>query len=135
MRYVVFAVAVVALGMLVNGLESEEPEKEKEWAVFEWSQLLDKQQESKRSYLPFLNVRTLNCGIYVLEKGEVDRQSPHRQDEVYYVVEGKGRFTVGTEDVEVKPGAVLYVKAGIEHRFHDITEDVKLLVFFSAAKE
>jgi mannose-6-phosphate isomerase-like protein (cupin superfamily) len=31
----------------------------------------------------------------------------------------------------VKAGAVLYVAAHVEHRFHSIEEDLEVLVFFS----
>jgi hypothetical protein len=30
---------------------------------------------------------------------------------------------------------VLYVKAGVDHRFHSITEDLSVLVLFSSARE
>jgi hypothetical protein len=38
------------------------------------------------------------------------------------------------EDREVGPGAVIFVKAGDEHRFHSISEDLTLLVFFAPAE-
>jgi len=133
MRYVVVIVTIVCLAFTVCSLASQDGEPKKGWDAFEWSKLLQQQEESGRAYLRFLKVPTLNCGVYALRKGETDGQIPHRQDEMYYVVEGQGRFTVGGADLEVKPGSILYVKAGVEHRFYDITEDVKLLVFFSAA--
>ncbi len=95
---------------------------------------LDKQR-GDRAYLSFLQRSTLHCGIYALAAGATDRQNPHDEDEVYYVLEGKGKFTVdGHDPVDAVKGAILFVAAHASHRFHDIEEDLKLLVFFSRAK-
>lgn len=54
-------------------------------------------------------------------------------DKVYVVVSGRGLFTAGGRTVEVGPGITLFVPAGEDHRFHDVTEDMTLLVFFAPA--
>ena len=59
------------------------------------------------------------------------RAEPHTEDEVYYVIRGRARFQAGAEDCAVEGGAVLFVAAGVEHRFHDIEEDLETLVFFA----
>ena len=56
---------------------------------------------------------------------------PHTEDEVYYVVEGKGMIQVGAEDRTVAAGSTAFVGAGVEHRFHSIAEDLRILVFWS----
>jgi len=61
----------------------------------------------------------------------VDPQSPHDEDEIYVVNAGRGSFTSGGRTVEISAGSVLYVPAHEAHRFHDITEDLALLVFFA----
>ena len=60
-------------------------------------------------------------GLYVLAPGEPDLQQPHTEDEVYYVVSGRGRITVGDEVRDVEPGSI-FVASGVPHRIHDITE-------------
>ena len=93
--------------------------------------------ESGRAYLSFLGRDTLHCGLYVLPAGATDGQGPHDEDEVYHVISGKGKFTVDAEDggtVDASPGAVLFVGAKAPHRFHDIEEELRILVFFSRAK-
>ncbi len=52
-----------------------------------------------------------------------DPQTPHTRDELYVVVEGSGEFVNGTERHPFRPGDVLFVPAGVEHRFEDFTED------------
>jgi len=102
--------------------------------AFEISQLIIDQQRSGKSYLEFLRVPALSAGLYILPAGGVDPQQPHTEDEVYYVVEGRGIIRVGTEDRPIEPGTVVFVAAQVEHRFHSISEDLKLLVFFAPAE-
>jgi mannose-6-phosphate isomerase-like protein (cupin superfamily) len=64
----------------------------------------------------------------------VDPPRPHAEDEVYYVVRGRASFEGGGEDREVAAGSVIFVKAGERHRFHTITEDLSILVFFAPAE-
>ena len=63
-----------------------------------------------------------------------DPQQPHTEDEVYYVVSGQGLIQVGTEDRRVDAGTVVFVKAGVPHRFYKITEDLTMLVFFAPSE-
>jgi quercetin dioxygenase-like cupin family protein len=46
-------------------------------------------------------------------------------------IRGKGRLTADGEQSDVEAGAIVYVKAGVEHYFHDVTNDLMVLVFFS----
>ena len=85
-------------------------------------------------YLEFLRVPDLSAGLYVLDAGEVDRQSPHGEDEIYVVMSGRGRLRMGERDVAVEPGMTLFVAAGVDHRFHDIAERLVLLVAFGPAE-
>ncbi len=76
----------------------------------------------------------LSAGVYRLVAGATDPQLPHTEDEVYYVVSGRGHIRVGDEDRLVMPGSVVYVAKQAEHKFHSITQDMTLLVFFAPAE-
>ncbi len=89
---------------------------------------------SGQRYHEFISVPDLSGGIYVLDAGATDTQSPHSEDELYVVMEGSGTVRVGAEDRPVCPGSVVFVAAGVEHRFHDITERLVLLVMFGPAE-
>jgi mannose-6-phosphate isomerase-like protein (cupin superfamily) len=52
-----------------------------------------------------------------------DPQTPHKQDELYIVISGKGRFRKGDEVRDFGPGDVIFVEACKEHRFEDFTDD------------
>lgn len=59
-----------------------------------------------------------------------DPQSPHTRDEVYAVVRGSGHFRNGSDRHRFGPGDVLFVPAGVEHRFEEFTDDLVVWVFF-----
>lgn len=96
--------------------------------------LLSGHDFSGEPYLEFLRVPTLSVGLYVLPAGASDPQQPHTEDEVYHVVSGKGHIRVGAEDRAVGAGTVVFVEAGVDHRFYDIEEDLTVLVFFAPAE-
>jgi mannose-6-phosphate isomerase-like protein (cupin superfamily) len=102
--------------------------------AFDAGRLIAEAQQHGERYHEFVRVPAMSLGIYRLPKGSVDTQTPHREDEVYCVLEGRASFRAGSEDRRVGPGAILYVGAGEDHRFHDIEEDLALLVLFSPAE-
>jgi mannose-6-phosphate isomerase-like protein (cupin superfamily) len=59
-----------------------------------------------------------------------DRQTPHEKDEIYVVVRGRGEFVVNGERTDFAAGDVLFVEAGVEHRFENFSEDLATWVIF-----
>ena len=59
-----------------------------------------------------------------------DPQTPHARDELYVVVSGTGEFVNGPERHPFGPGDVLFVPAGVEHRFEGFTDDLVVWVVF-----
>jgi mannose-6-phosphate isomerase-like protein (cupin superfamily) len=60
----------------------------------------------------------------------VDPQGPHTRDEVYAVIRGSGWFRNGSDRHRFGPGDVLFVPAGVVHRFEEFTDDMMVWVFF-----
>ena len=60
----------------------------------------------------------------------VDMQQPHTRDEIYVIASGSGWFVNGQSRTPFEAGEVLFVAAGIEHRFEDFSEDFSTWVFF-----
>ena len=102
--------------------------------LFETAQLIDEQDRAAQSYLEFLRVPSISAGLYTLAAGSIDTQEPHTEDEVYYVISGRASFRAGSEDHAVQAGSIIYVKAHVEHRFHSISEDLRVLVIFAPAE-
>jgi cytidylate kinase len=88
----------------------------------------------RERYRELLRAPALSLGLYRLPAGSLDEQQPHGEDEVYYTLSGRGRLRVGEADHAVEPGTLHFVAARAEHRFHSITEDLALLVFFAPAE-
>jgi mannose-6-phosphate isomerase-like protein (cupin superfamily) len=102
--------------------------------AYELAHLIDQLNQSGQDYLEFLRVPSLSAGLYMLAAGAVDMQEPHTEDEVYHVISGRGFIRVDQESRPVEAGSLVFVKANVEHRFHTITEDLKVLVIFAPAE-
>jgi mannose-6-phosphate isomerase-like protein (cupin superfamily) len=85
-------------------------------------------------YDEFLRHPSMSAGVYAIPAGAADPQSPHGEDEVYVVLAGHGAITVDGEEQVVGPGSLVFVAREVEHRFHDVTEDLRLLVLFAPAE-
>ncbi len=101
---------------------------------FELAQLVSQREATNKLYLEFLKVPDLSMGLYVLPTGGTDPQSPHTEDEVYYVVSGRAKIKVAAEDRAVQAGSIVYVAKNVAHRFHSIEEELTVLVFFAPAE-
>lgn len=102
--------------------------------AFEISDLAKRCDPTQASSAEFLRVPAMSLSVYRIPAGAPDPQQPHTEDEVYYVVRGRAVFRSGKKERAVEPGTVLFVEAGVEHRFERITEDLALLVVFAPAK-
>jgi len=101
---------------------------------YQTAEIDQRRAQSGKLYREFLRVPAMSAGLYVLAAGSTDPQRPHHEDEMYYVVRGRGRFKAGGEDREVSAGSVIYVAAEVEHHFYDIEEEIVVLVFFAPAE-
>lgn len=99
--------------------------------AFETSDLIAAHGGPEHVYAEFLQAGTLSMGLAIWPAGSIDSQQPHTEDEVYYVVEGRARISVDGEGRLVGPGSIVFVPIGVEHRFHDIEQDLKVLVFWA----
>jgi len=102
--------------------------------ALELGDLAEEHAQLGKLYYEFLRVPSLSMGLYVLGAGSTDPQSPHTEDEVYFVTSGKAGITVGDEERAVSAGSIVYVPANVPHRFHSISEELRVLVFFAPAE-
>jgi len=66
---------------------------------------------------------------YFAPKG-TDTQTPHKQDEIYVIIDGHSTFFRNGERVQCKKNDVLFVPAGLEHRFENFSDDFATWVIF-----
>ncbi len=79
-------------------------------------------------YVELFKHGTLSVELYAPRGG--DPQQPHTRDEVYVVVQGSGYFRNGDTRHRFAPGDLLFVPAGVVHRFEDFTADLAVWVIF-----
>ena len=68
--------------------------------------------------------------VELYDPGPIDTQQPHTRDELYIVVSGRGTFERGDERTTFGPHDVLFVPAGMPHRFVEYTGDFRTWVVF-----
>jgi len=103
--------------------------------IFAMSELVERRHLAGGPWLEFFRVPAMSLGIYVLRPGEEDLQTPHAEDEIYHVLAGEARFQCGDGDRPVREGDVIFVEARARHRFHSVTRELTLLVFFAPAED
>ena len=105
-----------------------------EGKVFELPGLLSRLAKEGGYFLDFLKVRNLEAGVIVLHPNETDTQEPHSDDELYFVIRGEGWVQMGKKKIRVEEGSIIFIPAGMEHKFYG--NDVNLVVLYVfAAKE
>jgi mannose-6-phosphate isomerase-like protein (cupin superfamily) len=102
--------------------------------AFDLGTLDRRRMDAGELYHEFLRRPDLSAGLYVLDAGAVDPQGPHTEDEIYVVMAGRARITVGDDVHDVSAGSVVFVGAGVPHRFHDIAERLEVVVVFGPAE-
>jgi len=141
LRTLTLTAAVLACGLSagvgvahLGGVMQDQPMRESGvWSIDRMDDILARHAERGEPYLRLLDEPTLSTGLYILPAGGVDHQTPHRLDEVYYIITGRATFVVDGQERPARAGDVIFVKRGVDHRFTDIEEEMHVLVFFSKA--
>jgi mannose-6-phosphate isomerase-like protein (cupin superfamily) len=85
-------------------------------------------QEAEKPFTVLMRHGTMSVEYFAPK--QVDTQTPHEQDELYVIARGHGSFNRDGENVQCKAGDVLFVPAGIQHRFENFTDDFATWVIF-----
>ena len=73
-----------------------------------------------------VNNKYLSVGLSIIEPNNSSNPHVHEnEEEVFYVVEGKGEIMLANEMFKIKPGSTVYVKPGTLHQL--INTDNKTL--------
>ncbi|MFK8020884.1 MAG: cupin domain-containing protein [Pseudomonadales bacterium] len=71
-----------------------------------------------------------SLSIEIYKPVNKDLQQPHSRDEVYVIASGKGWFVNDTKRDAFETGDVLFVAAGVPHRFESFSDDFSTWVLF-----
>ncbi len=102
------------------------------WQIFDTEELLKLVHANNLRLHELISRPTMSLVVFHFPIGSKDMQSPHEEDEAYVVLEGKGRLKIESDEYEVKPGKILFVKRGTRHSFFDIEEDLTVLALFGS---
>lgn len=86
-------------------------------------------------YVEHFRSADLSVGTYSIPARGLDDQTPHTEDEIYLVSTGTATIVTPSGAALVGPGSVIFVAAGEDHRFTDISEDLSLVVVFAPPYE
>ncbi len=94
---------------------------------------LDKKGDSAY-FLDFLHNSSFEVGVLRLNPGQKDTQGPHSEDELYFVIEGKGYINMVEKNYEVRKGSCIFVPSKSKHYFHGNKERLVVLYVFNVSK-
>ena len=81
--------------------------------------------------IPFATAMTGGTmSVEVFAPRGVDLQTPHEQDELYFVQRGTGEIIINGQRFEAAAGDAFFVAARVEHQFENLTEDFVTWVVF-----
>jgi mannose-6-phosphate isomerase-like protein (cupin superfamily) len=75
-----------------------------------------------------------SMSVEVYSPVDSDPQTPHLQDELYFIHAGSGTFRLESEQYACQAGDCFFVPAGAEHRFEDFSSDFVTWVVFWGPK-
>ena len=85
----------------------------------------------EQTELPFtVMIKHVTMSIEYFAPKKIDTQTPHKQDELYIIIQGQSTFYRNEERISCKKNDVLFVPAGMEHRFEDFSADFATWVIF-----
>jgi len=85
-------------------------------------------KKAEETFVLLMKHGTMSLEYFAPQK--IDTQSPHQQDELYIIARGHGQLNRNGEIIECKAGDVLFVPAGMEHRFEKFSDDFASWVIF-----
>ncbi len=129
-RFVEIVEALRTLVMFVNGPPAETGTV---WKGFQMNDIVHDRDAGRNTWNLFLDLPSLKLGMYMLpERRGGDKTRVHAFDEVNLVVNGKGKFHIDDDVIDVGPGSIVFVKAGSGHFFDALESDLDVLILWGA---
>jgi quercetin dioxygenase-like cupin family protein len=91
--------------------------------------------KDKLSKVSLFDTDKFFCDVYCFEPGQAQKVHAHDgSDKIYYVLEGRGKVTVGKVEREMKADEITIAPAGEEHGVLNHTADKLVMLVFMAPK-
>lgn len=73
-------------------------------------------QPDRMAKIALATTERAQLDLYCVAPGQAQKAHTHGdQDKIYYVVEGRGRFRLGNEELALEAGEAVVAPAGVEH--------------------
>lgn len=97
------------------------------------SDLVEQLDAGGTDYLEVLSEESLS--VELARYPNPEPKTPHKTDELYYIISGSGMAHVGNDRYAVEEGDVVYVEQGVEHDFFDVDDEITALVVFASSRD
>ena len=86
--------------------------------------LVVERDELRASELRGFDYGDVNVSLIFVDvgPGEGPRLHRHAYEEIFIMLDGQSRFTVGAHTVEARAGQIIIVRAGVPHKFVNVGE-------------
>lgn len=85
---------------------------------------IDEMRGSDRYWSSFIEKENFEAGSLRLGPGEKDTQSPHKSDEIYFIMSGDGYINIDGTDFEIQQSHSYFVPKNTPHHFHGNKEEI-----------
>ena len=100
---------------------------------FNLTTYLEKIKKSNSYFYTFINRDSLSAGVLVLQPGEEDTQTPHDNDEIYYIISGDGFLKINDKDYAVSKNKIYIDSKNTPHFFFGNKIELKVFYFFGGS--
>lgn len=83
-----------------------------------------------------ISSRSITLGVSLYQPGQ--RMDPHkhdREEEIIYIISGRGEYIVAGESFQVEPDTVVYIPPGEEHEFINSGDEMVKQIWVMAKSE
>jgi len=96
-------------------------------------ELLEQLRQNDRHYGEVLSEESMS--VELARYPNPEPKTPHKEDELYFIISGSGMASVDDETFAIEEGDVVYVEKGVKHDFYDIDDELTALIVFAGSEE
>lgn len=93
-------------------------------------EIINQIKEDKGYYKSWIDNDQMDIGVLYLEPKREDTQLPHNRDEIYFILEGDGKFDIGMETHLIEENCFYFVPKGTDHKLKENTKRIIAIYFF-----
>ena len=96
-------------------------------------ELVEQLEQEDRHYGEVLSEESMS--VELARYPNPEPKTPHKEDELYFIISGSGMASVDDETFAIEEGDVVYVEKGVKHDFYDIDDELTALIVFAGSEE